>query len=135
MDQARCQTRNVVKEFCNKNNIKIIFAPANDHRLIGLVERLIQTVKLRLGCIKLDANQCPFNIKQSLTQIAHKLRVCRKKTTNISPFEAHLGCPLNTQITNLTSCADSRILKWPNIHSDYSNDNIMGDDELISDET
>ena len=52
-DQARCQTGNVIKEFCNRNNIKIIFAPANDHRSIGLVEGLIQTVKRRLGCIKL----------------------------------------------------------------------------------
>ena len=64
MDQARCQTGNIIKEFCNRNNIKIIFAPANDHRSIGLVERLIQTVKRRLGCIKLDPNQRPFNTKQ-----------------------------------------------------------------------
>ena len=26
MDQARCQTGNVIKEICNRNNIKIIFA-------------------------------------------------------------------------------------------------------------
>ena len=45
MDQARCQTGNVIKKFRNRNIIKIIFAPANDHRSIGLVERLIQTVK------------------------------------------------------------------------------------------
>ena len=134
MDQARCQTGNVMKEFCNKNNIKIIFAPANDHRSIGLVERLIQTVKRRLGCIKLDANQRPFNIKQSLRQIAQELRICRKKATNISPFEAHFGRPVNTPITNITSHADSRNLKWPNIKSDYLDDNIMGNDELISDD-
>ena len=133
MDQARCQTGNVVEEFCNKNNIKIIFAPANDHRSIGLIERLIQTVKRRLGCINLDPNQRPFNIKQSLRQIAHELRIFRKKATNISPFEAHFGRPVNTT-TNLTSCADSRNLKWPNIHSDYLDDNIIGDDELLSDE-
>ena len=134
MDQARCQTGNVEKEFCNRNNIKIIFAPANDHRSIGLVERLIQTVKRRLGCIKLDPNQRPFNIKQSLRQIAQELRICRKKAANISPFEAHFGRPVNTPITNLTSCVDSRNLKWPNTKSDYLDDNIMGNDELISDE-
>ena len=134
MDQARCQTGNIIKEFCNRNNIKIIFAPANDHRSIGLVERLIQTVKRRLGCIKLDPNQRPFNIKQSLRQISQELRICRKKATNISPFEAHFGRPINTPITNLTSCADSRNLKWPNIKYDYLDDNIMGNDELISDE-
>ena len=134
MDQARCQTGNVMKEFCNKNNIKLIFAPANDHRSIGLVERLIQTVKRRLGCIKLDTTQRPFNIKQSLRQIAQELIICRKKATNISPFEAHFGRPVNTPITNITSQADSRNPKWPNIKSDYLDDNIMGNDELISDE-
>ena len=134
MDQARCQTGNVIKEFCNRNNIKKIFAPANDHRSIGLVERLIQTVKRRLGCIKLDTNQRPFNIKQSLREIAQELRICRKKATNISPFEAHFGRPANTLITNLTSSADSRNLKWLNIRSDYLDDNITGNDKLISDE-
>ena len=134
IDQARCQTGKVIKEFCNRNNIKIIFGPANDHRSIGLVERLIQTVKRRLNCIKLDTNQRPFNIKQSLRQIAQELRICRKKATNLSPFEAHFSRPTNTPITNLTSCADSRNLKWPNIKSDYLDDNIMGNDELISDE-
>ena len=134
MDQARCQTGNVLKEFCNRNNFKIIFALANDHRSIGLVERLIQTVKRRLGCIKLDTTQRPFNIKQSLRQIAQELKICRKKATNISPFEAHFGRPVNTPITNITYQADSRNLKWPNIKSDYLDDNIMGNDELISDE-
>ena len=106
----------------------------NDHRSIGLVERLIQTVKRRLGCIKLDTTQRPFNIEQSLRQIPQELRICRKKATNISPFEAHFGRPVNTPITNITSQADSRNLKWPNIKSDFSDDNIMGNDELISDE-
>ena len=102
--------------------------------MIGLVERLIQTVKRRLGCIKLDPRQHPFNIKQSLKQIAQELRICRKKATNISPFEAHFGRPANTPITNLTTKPDSRHLKWPNVQHDYLDDNIMGADELISDE-
>ena len=134
MDQARCQKGNIIRDLCNRNNIRIIFAPANDHRSIGLVERLIQTVKRRLGCIKLDPKQHPFNIKQSLKQIAQELRICRKKATNISPFEAHFGRPANTPITNLTTKPDSRNLKWPNVQHDYLDDNIMGADELISDE-
>ena len=87
MDQARCQTGNIVKKILQwKKNIKIIFAPANYHRSIGLVDRLIQTVKRRICCIKLDLNQHPFNIKQSLRQIAQELSIYRKKATNISPF-------------------------------------------------
>ena len=134
MDQARCQKGNIIRDLCNRNIIRIIFAPANDHRSICLVERLIQTVKRRLGCIKLDPKQHPFNIKQPLKQIAQGLRICRKKATNISPFEAHFGRPANTPITNLTTKPDSRNLKWPNVQHDYLDDNIMGADELISDE-
>ena len=47
IDQARCLVGNQVKKFCMKNNITLIPAPANDHRAIGLVERLIGTIKQR----------------------------------------------------------------------------------------
>ena len=40
IDQAPCLIGNQVKNFCTKNNINLIPAPANDHRAIGLVERL-----------------------------------------------------------------------------------------------
>ena len=52
LDQAKCSVGNQEKTFCNKNNIENIEAPVNDHRGIGLVERLIQTIKNRLACIK-----------------------------------------------------------------------------------
>ena len=45
LDQAKCLVGDQVKTFCNKNNIDTIEAPVNDHRAIGLVERLVQTVK------------------------------------------------------------------------------------------
>ena len=52
LDQAKCFVRNQVKTFYTRNNIQIIEAPVNDHRANGLVERLIQTIKNRLACIK-----------------------------------------------------------------------------------
>ena len=45
LDQARCLIGYKVKNFCKQHNINIITAPANNHRAIGLVERLIQTIK------------------------------------------------------------------------------------------
>ena len=44
LDQAKCLVGHQVKNFCNKNNIEIIEAPVNEHRAIGLVERLTQTI-------------------------------------------------------------------------------------------
>ena len=70
IDQARCLIGNQVKNFSTKNNITLLPAPANDHRPIGLVERLISTIKQRLACIK-EANKelNSFTIKAALKSI------------------------------------------------------------------
>ena len=39
---------------CKDNNIKLLLAPAGDHRGTGLVERMIQTLKRRLSVINVD---------------------------------------------------------------------------------
>ena len=74
LDQAKCLVGNQVKTFCNKNNIEIIEAPVNDHRAIGLVERLIQTIKNRLACIKEEElSTRAFHVKHALKIIIHQL--------------------------------------------------------------
>ena len=57
-----------------------------------------------------------------------------KKSNQYKPFEAHFGRRANTPITNLTSTPNSNNLNWLNIQPDYLDDNIVGEDELISDE-
>ena len=52
LDQVKCLDGNQVKTFCTKNNIQIIETPVNDHRDIGSVERLTETIKNRLACFK-----------------------------------------------------------------------------------
>ena len=132
LDQARCLKGNKIQQLCKRNNIELIYAPANDHRPIGLVERLIQTVKRRLGCIKLDPNQKPFNIKNALQNISFELRTCRKKISKLSPFEAHYGRKANTALSNITSKPNIKNLNWSNTLKHYLDDNIIGEDELIS---
>ena len=51
-DQAKRLVGNQVNTFCNRIKIEISEAHVNDHCAIGLVERLIQTIKNRLACIK-----------------------------------------------------------------------------------
>ena len=54
IDKARCLIGYKVKSSCKQNEIIIIItAPANDHWAIGLVERLIQTIKSQLSCMNL----------------------------------------------------------------------------------
>ena len=61
--QARCQTGQRIKAFCNQNNMQLIEAPIHNHRAIGLVERLNQTIKEHLACIK-TAEQNLFNLNR-----------------------------------------------------------------------
>ena len=52
LDQEKFLVGHQVKTFCNRDNIEVIEAPVNNHRNVGLVERLIQTIRNRLACIK-----------------------------------------------------------------------------------
>ena len=52
--QAKCFAAHQVKTYCNENKIEITEAPDNDHCPIGLLERPILTINIRLACIKED---------------------------------------------------------------------------------
>ena len=133
LDQARCQTGHRIKTFCNQNNIQLIEAPIHDHRAISLVERLIQTIKNRLACIK-TAAQNQFNMKASINSIIYQLRICRQKTMGISPFEAHFGRKANTPLSNITTNPDSKSLTYKNILNKYLDLETVRWDQLITDE-
>ena len=100
-----------IKAFCSFNNIQLIEAPINDHRAIGLVERLIQTIKNRLACFKTAARN-QFNVKTSINSIIYQLRVCRQKSVNVSPFEAHFGRKANTPLSNISTKPDPSRLTY-----------------------
>ena len=53
-DQAQAFKAKEFEIFCKNRNIKLILAPAIDHRGTGMVERLIQTLKRRLAVIDID---------------------------------------------------------------------------------
>ena len=78
---------NQVKTFCNKNNTEIIEAPVNDHRAIGLVERLIQTNTNILACIKekKKSSTNAFQVKHALKIIIHQSRICKQKQQRPRP--------------------------------------------------
>ena len=52
---------------CNTNNIKVVFAPVDEHRSTGFVERLIWT--LMLGVMRVDGNNIPYNIASHVAEI------------------------------------------------------------------
>ena len=122
-----------IKAFCSQNNIQLIEAPIHDHRAIGLVERLIQTIKNRLACIKTAAGN-QFNVKASIDSKYYQLRICRQKTINISPFEAHFGRKANTPLGKITTKPDPKSLSYKNILNKYLDLETVRWDELITDD-
>ena len=46
----------LLQQFCSSRGIKHILSPVGDHRGSGLVERMIQTIRRKLGTAKLDLN-------------------------------------------------------------------------------
>ena len=133
LDQARCQTGQQIKTFCSQNNIQLIEAPIHDHRAIGLVGRLVQTIKNRLACIK-TAARIQFNMKASINSIIYQLRICRQKTFNISPFEAHFGRKANTPLSNISTKPEPSSLTYKNILNKYLDLEAVRWEELFSEE-
>ena len=119
LDQARCLIGNKVKFFCKQHNINILTAPANDHRAIGLVERLIQTIKRRLSCLKLDNRNQSFTIKEAIKSIVYQLRICKQKRTNVAPFQAHVGRKPNRPLSSISTVPKSSNLSYEDILHHY----------------
>ena len=125
---------NQVKNFCNQNDIEIIEAPVNDHCPIGLVERLIQTIKSTLACIKDEksANNA-FHVNYALKIIIHQLRICKQKTTNISLFDAHFGLKPNTPLSASSTKPKLSNLSNENIVNHYLDEDTVTPEAILPD--
>ena len=135
LDQAKCLVGHQVKTFCNKNNIEIIEAPVNDHRAIGLVERLIQKIKNRLARIKEEIlSTRAFHVKHALKIIIHQLRICKQRTTKTSPFEAHFGRNPNTPLSVIATKPDLLNLSYKSIINHYLDEDTVMPEEILPDD-
>ena len=61
-DQAQTFRAKKFQLFCITNSLKLLFAPVDDHRAIGVVKRMIQTLKRRLGVIRIDPADTPHKL-------------------------------------------------------------------------
>ena len=92
LDQARCLICNAVKTLCEDRNMELIVAPAKRYRAVGLVERLIQTLKRRLGCIEIECGiNRFFNVKRSLENIKNQLRIGTKNVQQTSHHSRNIS--------------------------------------------
>ena len=119
-----------VNNYYNENSINIIDAPVGDHRAIGLVERMIQTIKRRLSCMKAE-NKDTFSTSKAIKQIISALPLTRQKTTQITPFEAHFGRPANTPLRNISTTPSSLNLTYEKIINHYVDADTVPANEFL----
>ena len=132
LDQATCLVGKQVTNYCNENNIDILDAPVGDHRANGLVERMIQTIKRRLSCMKAE-NIDTFATSKAIKQIISDLRITKQKTTKITPFEAHFGRPANTPLRNISTSPSSLNLTYEKIINHYLDADTVPVDDYLDD--
>ena len=87
--------KDLVQQLCSNKGIKHILSPVRDHRGSGLVERSIQTIKLKLGTAKLDPNFGKF--KETIQQIVEDIRKSNHCVLKKSLFELHFGRKPNAE--------------------------------------
>ena len=113
-DQAQTFRAKKFYLICKSNNIKLLFAPVDDHRSIDVVKRLIQTLKRRLGVMKVVSNFTPIKIASSVAEIIKTLRITPQGVTKITPFEAYMGRKANTSLSIKTTKSLPYNLNWEN---------------------
>ena len=67
---------------------------------------MIQKIKRRLYCMKAE-NKETFSTSIAIRQILSDLRLTKQKTTKITLFEAHFGCPASTPLRNISTVPSS----------------------------
>ena len=113
-DQAQRFRAKKFMIYCKSKNIKLIFAPVDDHRSMGMLERLIRTLNTRLSIMKIDKNNSPYKLASDVAELIKTLRITPQATTKITPFEAHYGRKPNTPLSNICTKPKISNLSWEN---------------------
>ena len=69
--------------------------------------------------MKLDSRNNTFTIKEAIKSIVYHLRICKQKTTNVTPFQAQFGRKPNTPLSNISTIPKSSNLSYENILHHY----------------
>ena len=121
-----------LETFFTENNITPIYAPAKNHRAIGLVQRLNQPFKRQLSCVKAHLNK-KFNLAHSIHAIIQRLRISKRKTIENTPFEAHFGRRCNTPTSNITTKSSNKNLNFNKIIKCYFDEDTIPGRSYLTD--
>ena len=81
--------------------------------------------------MKLDSRNNIFTITEAIKSIVYQLRICKQKTTNVTPFQAHFGRKPNTPLSNISTIPKSSNLSHESVlHYCLDADTVAGEDFL-----
>ena len=110
---------------CKDNNIKLILAPAGDHRATGMVERLIQTTKRKLSVMAIDPLWSSEDITTIVSNIIQNIRLIPNRIAKITPFEARFGRKPNSALSNIVTKPNKHNLSNKNIKNFASDGKLL----------
>ena len=120
-DQAQAFKAREFELFWKNKNIKLILAPAGDHRVTGMVERIIQTLKRRIAVMEHDPLWSSADLATIVAKIIESTRLIPNATTKIKPFVANFGRPPKTELSNMITKPSSKNLSYKQINK-YDSD-------------
>ena len=133
-DQAQAFKAKEFEIFCKNRNIKLILAPAGDHRGTGMVERLIQTLKRRLAVIDIDPMWSSETLSARIASIIENVRLIPNKTTKVTPFESHFGRKPNTELSNMLTKPSIKNLSYKKLIDKCLDMKLLRHDALTQEE-
>ena len=85
-----------------------------------------------MACIK-EANKelISFTLKEALKSIIYQLRICKHKTTKLSPFESHFGRKANTPLSNISTKPRSSDLSYEKVLNHFLDEETVTPNELL----
>ena len=83
-----------------------------NHGAVGVVERMIKTLKRKLAVMKIDKTNTPYKLASDVAEIIKTLMITPHSVTKVSPFEAHMGRKPNTPLSNVATSSSPNNLIW-----------------------
>ena len=75
-----------------------------------------------------------FHVKHALKIKIHQLRICKQRTTKISPFKAHSGRKPNTRLSVISTKPNLSNLIYENIVNHYLDEDTVMPEEILPDD-
>ena len=82
--------------------------------------------------MKLDSRNNTSTIKETKKSIVYQLRICKQKTSNVTPFQAHFGRKPNTPLSYISTIPKPSNLSFEFILHHYLDaDTVPVEDYLV----